>query len=539
MASERSPRRRPGSSRGRWTPRETSSRSPTHADLAAPQRARLGLLRARISYSFSRGSDAPPQLLDAARQLEPHDPDASRESYLEALGAAIFAGRLGSRVTLSEVAAAARGAPPGRQPPRPTDLLLDGLATQLTEGYVAGVAPLRRALAAFGRDAGADDDDFIHWFWLPWLTAVELWEEANWQELATRAVRLCRESGALFQLPLALGYLAVTHVFAGELAAAEALIAEGDAITEAVGSAPVAFPAGLLSGWRGLDEPEIWDWGFASVMARGEGRGLGGGGLFRAILLTGLGRYDEALVNARTACEFDDFGLIGFNLVELVEAAARTGARDEASAALRRLEERTSAAGTDWALGLAARSRALLSDGPPAEPLYREAIERLQRTRIAVHLARAHLLFGEWLRRENRRRDAREQLRTAHEMFTRFGAEAFSERARRELQATGETLRRVARRDVRRTDPPGVPGRTACARRFLEPGDRGCALHQPAHRGMAPEARVREARHQVAQPPGPAFPSAASPRPRAVRAVAQDRMEASCPSKCAIESTWR
>ena len=274
------------------------------------------------------------------------------------MGAAIFAGRmLEAPVTLRDVAVAARDAPPGRQPPRPTDLLLEGLATQLTEGYVAGVAPLRRALAAFGPDAGCDDDVFMHWFWLPFLVSAELWED-NWQDLPTRAVRLCRESGALFQLPLALGYLAVTHVYAGEFAVAEALIAEGTAITEATGSAPVAFPSGLLDGWRGEHDPAFWDWGLASVTARGEGRGIGGGGLFRAILFAGLGRYDEALESARTACEFEDFGLIGFSLAELVEAAVRTGARDEATAALRRLEERTSAAGTDWALGVAARSRA-------------------------------------------------------------------------------------------------------------------------------------------------------------------------------------
>ena len=317
------------------------------------------------------------------------------------------------------------------------------MATRLTEGYVAGEAPLRRALAAFGPDAGIDDEEFIRWFWLSWLAAVELWEDGNCHDLATRAVRLCRESGALFQLPLALGYLAVTHVLAGEFTVAGALIAEGEAITEATGTSPVAYPSGLLDGWRGALDPDAWDWRLANVTTRGEGRGIGGVGLMRAILLTGLGRYDEALASARTACEFEDFGLIGSSLAELVEAAARTGDRDEATAALRRLEERTSAAGTDWALGVAARSRALLSDGALAETHYREAIERLERTRITVYLARTHLVYGEWLRRENRRRDAREQLRTAHEMFTRFGAHGFSMRASRELQATGETLRSV------------------------------------------------------------------------------------------------
>ena len=282
--------------------------------LTDAQRARLGLLRARITYAMTRGTSAPPLLLDAARLLEPHEPDASRDSYLEALGAAIFAGRLlEAPVTLLDVAAAARHAPPGRQPPRPTDLLMEGVATQLTEGYVAGVAPLRRAVAAFGSDTGIDDEVFMRWSWLPFLSAAELWDD-NWQDLPTRAVRLCRESGALFQLPLALGYLAMTHLYAGEFTVAATLIAEGEAITEATGSAPVGFPAGLLDAWRGDEGTGAWEWREANARARGEGRGIGGVGLVRAILLTGLGRYDEALASARTACEFEDFGTIGLSL---------------------------------------------------------------------------------------------------------------------------------------------------------------------------------------------------------------------------------
>jgi DNA-binding CsgD family transcriptional regulator len=164
----------------------------------------------------------------------------------------------------------------------------------------------------------------------------------------------------------------------------------------------------------------------------------------------GLGLYEPALAAAQQACEHDDRGLFGWALIELVEAGARSGARELAAAALRPLEERTRAAGTDWALGVAARSRALLSDGPAAEPLYCEAIERLERSRIPVHLARAHLVYGEWLRREHRRVDARDQLRAAHEMFASMGAEAFAERARRELLATGETVRKrtVESRDI-------------------------------------------------------------------------------------------
>src|SRR4029077_7942802 len=170
-------------------------------------------------------------------------------------------------------------------------------------------------------------------------------------------------------------------------------------------------------------------------------RGIGGGTYALAVLYNGLGRYEEALASARTACEYDDLGNYGFALFELVEAGARSGAQEEAAEALRLLEERTTATGTEWALGVQASLSALLSEGEPAESRYREAVERLGRSRIAVHLARAHLVYGEWLRREDRRVDARAQLGTAHEMFSQFGAEAFAERTRRELLATGETAR--------------------------------------------------------------------------------------------------
>ena len=407
------------------------------------QRARLARLRAEIVFTLRRGSDAPPLLLDAAKQLEPLDAGLACETYLEALGAAIFAGRLNSSVGPREVAAAARRATPGRQSPRPTDLLLDGLATRFTEGYVAGVAPLRRALNAFGEDAGGDEGDFTRWFWLLWMVASDLWDDAMWHKLATRAVRLVRASGSLIGLPLALGYRALAHLHAGEFAAASALTEEADAITDATGNAPAKYAALLLAAWRGVEDEalDFFSWGLENVIARGEGRGIGGWGYATAVLNNGLGHYDAALASAQSGCEYDDFGIVGFSLLELVEAGARSGAHDEAAAALRRLEERTAAAGTDWALGVQAWSRALLTDGQAAEPLYQEAIERLERTRIAVHLARAHLVYGEWLRRENRRVDAREHLRAAHETFSQAGAQAFADRARRELSATGETAR--------------------------------------------------------------------------------------------------
>ena len=408
------------------------------------QRAGLSRLRARIVFALSRGSDAPPVLLDAARRLEPLDAESARETYLEALGAAIFAGRLNGPVGPREVAAAALGAPPARHASRPTDLLLDGLATRFTEGYVAGVAPLRLALDAFGRDGEGDEDDVMRWFWLPWLVAGDLWDDQQWHELARRAVRLCRQSGALIVLPLALAYRASVHLHAGDFSAASALTEEADAITQATGNAPVRYSSFLLAGWRGARAEallEVFSRNLGNAVARGEGRGIGGAGYTTAVLYNGLGRYEDALASAARACEYEDVGVFGFALVELVEAGVRSGAHAQAASAFQRLERRTASAGTEWALGVQAWCRALLSDGQTADALYREAIERLQRTRIAVHLARAHLVYGEWLRRESRRVDARQQLRAAHEMFTRFGAEAFAERARRELLATGETAR--------------------------------------------------------------------------------------------------
>ncbi len=244
-------------------------------------------------------------------------------------------------------------------------------------------------------------------------------------------------------MPLALGYRASVHVHAGEFGEAAALIEQSAAITEATGNAPVGYPAALLAALRGVEAEaqELLDWSLGNIMARGEGRGIGGAGYCKAILYNGLGQYEAALASAQRACEHEDLAVFGFTLVELVEAGVRCGARDEASAAFHQLEERTVAAGTEWALGSRARSSALLSDGPAADALYREAIERLGRTRSAVHLGRAHLVYGEWLRRESRRIDAREHLRVAHEMLSRMGAEAFAERARRELSAAGEAAR--------------------------------------------------------------------------------------------------
>jgi DNA-binding CsgD family transcriptional regulator len=285
------------------------------------------------------------------------------------------------------------------------------------------------------------------WLWLAPLAQEafvhQLWEFEAWEELATRGVRLARESGALAVLPVALVYMAGVQVHAGDFAAASALIEEADAITAGTRYVPVTYASLVLVAWRGDEAAasQLIDVTVEDAALRGEGTVLGLAGYVTAILYNGLSRYEDALAAAQRTCEHEDLGFFNWCLAELIEAAARTGAHEDAMAALRELEARTSAAGTDWALGIQARSRALLSDGDDADALYREAIQRLGRIGIAVHLARAQLVYGEWLRREKRRGEARDQLRAAHDVFSRVGAEAFAERARRELLATGETAR--------------------------------------------------------------------------------------------------
>src|SRR4051794_12819638 len=414
------------------------------APLDELQRARLERLRAEITFARTRGRDAPALLLDAARRLEPHDAAMARETHLEAMAAALFAGRLGDEPGVRETAEAAQAAPAAPRPPRAIDLLVDGLATRFTEGYAAGVPPLRTALGAFRSVEGLTASD-ARWLWLACRLAQDLWDDELWYELATRALRVARETGALRVLPTAATYRACLNVHAGEFGAASSLIAETDAIVDATGLAPLNLASLMLAAWRG-NEAEVlgvFETGLALATARGEGMALGVAGWATALLYNGHGRYAEALAAAQRACEYEDVGAFGWALVELIEAGVRSGATDAASTALDRLSERTQASGTDWALGIEAGSRALLSDERGTEPLYREAVERLERSRGVVHLARARLLYGEWLRRENRRVDAREQLRAAHEHFGRIGAEAFAERARRELAATGETVRKM------------------------------------------------------------------------------------------------
>jgi DNA-binding CsgD family transcriptional regulator len=403
------------------------------------QRARLERLGAQIAFTSRRGRDAPPLLLQAARRLDPLDAKMARETYLEAIASAVFAGRLGTGPDAREVAEAARASSRGELQGA-ADLLLDALVTRFTEGYGASAAPLSRALRAFGGPDGGGADR--RWLWLACRLAQDLWDDELWHVLATSGVRLARDTGALHLLPNALNYLATLNVHSGAFAIAAAQIAEVDAITEATGLPPLKFSSVVLAAARG-DQAQLQALHDVLVLAiaRGEGSAVAGYSGCTAMLHNSHGHYGKALVDARQACDHEDIVMYGRALVELIEAAVRDGRPDEAADALDRLSERTRASGTQWALGIEARCRALLSDD---ESLYVESIERLARSRAAVELARSRLLYGEWLRRENRRTAARDLLRAAHESFSHMGADAFAERARRELFATGESVRRIA-----------------------------------------------------------------------------------------------
>jgi DNA-binding CsgD family transcriptional regulator len=408
------------------------------------EQARLELVRARLVSTTSRDGNAPLLLLRAAQRLERIDIALARTTYLEAVAAAMFAGRLASPGgSIMEVARAAGAAPRPPHAPRPPDLLLDGLAVYYTQGYGPALPLLRQALAAAGTATSADEEP--HWLWLACVAAYHVWDDERWELLSRRYIRLVRQVGALAELPLALDRRARPLLFAGELTAAAALLDETRTVEEVTGSSPWPYGALSLAAFRGQQASASTLIGtiMGDVIRRGEGLGITAAEWANAVLSNGLSRYEIALAAAQRATEYHgDLGFSNWALVELVEAAVRSRMTEAAAGAYRRLTAMTGPAGTDWALGLAARSRALLSDGEAAEGCYGEAITRLGRTRLRVDLARSHLLYGEWLRRQQRRRDAREQLRTAYQMLISMGIEGFAERARQELIATGETVRK-------------------------------------------------------------------------------------------------
>jgi DNA-binding CsgD family transcriptional regulator len=405
-------------------------------------RAHAHLLRAQIAFASRRASDAAPLLLAAARELKAADPSLAWATYLEALSAATFAGRLLHRDGLLEIAEAALAGPPPENP-QPSDLLTQGLAVQATDGYAAGAPLLKMALSAFQREDDLSPND-ARWLWFASLIALFMWDDDAWTVLFTRQLELARQTGALSALAFLLGTGVGVYAFFGELGTASVLEEEQRAATEATGIAADPSGALALAAVRGRETEfsALIQTTISDAEARGEGLAMSSAEFLSGCLYNGLGRYEAALGAVLPAERFYTEGPAIWALTELIEAAVRCGQPERARRALQRVEETTRAAGTDWALGIEARLRALLSDGDDADELYTEAIRRLGRTRIRVQLARTHLLYGEWLRRERRRLDARAQLRTAYEFFSEAGIDAFAERARLELEATGERARK-------------------------------------------------------------------------------------------------
>jgi DNA-binding CsgD family transcriptional regulator len=407
------------------------------------EQAQARLLHAQVTFATTRGRDAPPMFLEAAKRLEPLDPRLARETYLEAFAAAFSADRLVRGGDAREVAAAVLAAD-WEPSTRACDLLLDGLALLTREGFAAAAPALKVALRAF-RDARLSEEDELRWLWLAWRVARALGDDGALDELTARHLELARRSGAFSVLPVALADRVVIDLFCGRFAAAMSLAAEADAVVEATGSHLTLRTSIMLANWRGRDAEAraITEAREQDVLRRGEGLWLAANDWGAAQRYNGLGRYEDALAaGERAARTARGLGQSIWLLAELIEAAVRSGQAERARGPLAEVAEISHAAGTDWALGTHARAAALLAEGEAAELFYRKAIEQLSRVKTRATLARAHLLYGEWLRREHRRVDAREQLRVAHTMLTEMGMEAFAERARRELVATGEKVRK-------------------------------------------------------------------------------------------------
>jgi DNA-binding CsgD family transcriptional regulator len=406
--------------------------------------ARADLLRGQIAFASSAGSDAPVLLLKAAKRLERLDVALARQTYLEAWTAAYFAGQFAGAGGIYEVARAARSAPLLVGVPRLSDLLLDGLAVLVSEGRAAAASLLRRAAQAFAEDEVAVDEG-LRWGLQAGVAAVMLWDEESWYAVVDRQLQSCREAGLLASLVINVNSMAQLQVWRGEFAAAAALIGEAEGIAAATGTRFLPYAALMLAGFRGAEAAavQLTETVIADARAAEQGLGIRASHRAAAILYNGLGRYEKARAEAQDAAgEEPELYPAMWSLPELIEAASRSGQAGLAADGLGRLAEATSIGQTDWGQGIYARSRALLSEGADADELYREAIDRLSRTQLRPELARAYLLYGEWLRRQGRRTDAREQLRTAYDLLAAIGMEAFAERARRELLAAGDTVRK-------------------------------------------------------------------------------------------------
>ncbi|HEX6393080.1 MAG TPA: AAA family ATPase [Acidimicrobiales bacterium] len=413
------------------------------ADIGPDDKFRNALvqrLRAEIAFTLKRRSDAPPLLLAAAQELETMDQGLAERTYLEALVAAIYAGRFGGTEVIEVIARRMAAAPTEPSSTDHTRTLLRGLGLRLSEGYAAGAPALREALDSF-----KDHPKQLDWHFVAYnLVSMDLWDDQAWWDVAGGQIELARTNGTLSWLPFALDYLAELNVQAGELAQAEALLAEAERIQPGIRATTLPRVPLLLSAWRGdLQGVEASSNVItADAPARGDGSALTYVDYATAVLHNGLGNYQLAASAAEGARAVQELVVSPWALVELVEAASRSGQRANATVAARGLTKMAEATGSDWARGVAARCAALVSDASRAETLFREALELLSRTRMRSHLARAQLNYGEWLRRANRRIDARDQLRPAFETFASIGAQGFAERARREMLATGEKVRK-------------------------------------------------------------------------------------------------
>ncbi|MGW2157049.1 AAA family ATPase [Nonomuraea sp. NPDC001699] len=409
------------------------------APLDAADQARLERVRAHIAFARTRGSDTPALLSTAARQLEGVDPELARETHLEAMWALMRSGRFAKPEGVLTAAAAAL-APVADHPVRAVDQFLDVLVTRATREYVQVLPSVRRAIATFQREGFHRDN--IAWCWLACQLAMDVWDDDACAAMAGGLAEAARASGMLTVLPFALNYSAAHQLFAGRFDLAQQLIQEADSITQATRNVAVADFSILLAAWRGDRERTLGmrDQIIAEATDRGEGFVVEAVEWAAATLHLGHGEYGAAADAAHRAAEPDGIGFTVWVLPELIEAAVRSGDAATAHEAFQRLEERSATSDTPWARGIETRSRALLSEDGEAEELYREAIEHLARSRVAVHHARAQLIYGEWLRRQNRRVDARAQLKAAFHAFDAMGAQAFASRAERELLATGETV---------------------------------------------------------------------------------------------------
>lgn len=416
--------------------------------LDEPQRAQLMLQRAEIAFHTTRGRNAVSLMVDAADSLCAVDPELASETMLQALDAAIINGGP-EAMAVAEDAMASES----RLPLRPVDQLLRALAVMMTQGYAAGVPRLREALEQVheAESGGVAPTRSQAVLWLAGRSAVGILDDHLAHVLTEGHVRLTRAAGALAGLPAALGLRANVLILGGSLAQANELATEAEAITSSTGGVPMRHSRTILAGWCG-DEAAAVELSGRTIQEAAhpeEGTDVALARYALAVLRNGLGEYPVAQEEAARAADSVELSVSTVALPELVEAAARAGDTVAASRAMERLSMRTRACGTSWASGLEARCRALLSDGTQAEDHYRTAVEHLGASRMAGETARAHLLYGEWLRREGRRHEARDRLRTAHGLLTDMGAQAFAERAARELRATGEHPRA---RSVQPTD---------------------------------------------------------------------------------------